>query len=174
MGERARASLICWLLLSAATAEAESAIYKCVKADGSTVFSPSPCGKGAKEIGVPKAPNASPSPQANDAIRDISDAVAATHCREDAEKLYVEPDTSAIARAEADIRAAEHRYWVGDTAQAQQMASDDATRVIGLRNVIATERARVDAQRTDSRKRVDAALAVCAEQKRQRDQHRGQ
>jgi hypothetical protein len=150
---------------------AESTIFKCTKADGSTVFSPTPCGKGAREIGVPK-PSTLPASPSNNAIRDISDGVSDTHCRDDAQKLYVEPDTSAIARAEADIRATEHRYWIGDTAQAQQMASDDATRVVGLRNVIATERTHVDAQRAESRKRVDEALARCEDQKRRRDESR--
>ena len=152
-------------------AHAESTIYKCMKADGSTVFSPTPCGKDAKEIGVPKSSDPAAVP-ANDAIRDISDSVSDSRCRNDAQKLYVEPDTSAIARAEADIRATQNRYWVGNTAQAQQMASDDATRVVGLRNVIATERTRVEAQRAESRKRMDEALARCDEQKQHRDETR--
>jgi hypothetical protein len=150
---------------------AEKAIYKCSGPNGSTVFSPTPCGKNAKEVDVSKSSSLSAAPS-NDAIRDIRDNVSDIRCRDDAQKLYVEPDTSAIVRAQADIRAAEHRYWVGDSAQAQQMASDDATRVIGLRNVIATEQARVDAQRAESRKRVDDALRRCEEQKRARDDAR--
>jgi hypothetical protein len=157
--------------LCAVRAHSESTIFKCTKADGSTVFSPTPCGKGAQEIGVPKSTIPAASPSSN-AIREISNSVSDSHCREDAQKLYVEPDTSAITRAEADIRATEHRYWIGDTVQAQRMASDDATRVVGLRNVIATERTHVDAQRAESRKRVDEALARCEDQKRRRDEHR--
>jgi hypothetical protein len=161
-----------FLALCVVHADAESTIFKCTKADGSSVFSPTPCGKDAKEIGVPKSSSLSVSPS-NDAVRDISNSVSDSRCRDDAQRLNVEPDTSAIARAEADIRATEHRYWVGDSAQAQQMASDDATRVVGLRNVIATERARVDVQRAESRKRVDEALAKCEDQKRRRDESQG-
>jgi hypothetical protein len=170
-----RASLFLGLVLivmATPSVYAETSIYKCSKPDGSVVFSPTPCGKGAREVGVPKPSSVSQAPAA-DAVRDISDTVADTRCREDAAKLYVAPDTSAITRAEADIRAAEQRYWVGNTAQAQQMASDDATRVVGLRNLIATERVRVDSQRAESQKRVDAALAQCTEQKRRRSELRG-
>jgi hypothetical protein len=150
---------------------AESTIYKCTKADGSTVFSPTACGKEAKEIGIPKSSSSS-APPSRDAIRDISDSVADSRCRDDAQRLYVEPDTSVIARAESDIREIQGHRWVAgnNPAQAQQMASDDGTRMIGLRNVIATEQARVDAQRSESRKRVDAAMATCAEEKLRRDE----
>jgi hypothetical protein len=159
-------------LCACGIARAESTIYKCTKPDGSTVFSPSPCGKGAQEIGVPKAANSSNAPS-TDAIRDISDSVADSRCRDAARQLYVEPDRSAIVNAENEIKRLQSRAWTGDPNQAQQMASDDATRVVGLRNVIATERAHIDVQRTESRKRVDDALARCDEQKRERDAHRG-
>jgi hypothetical protein len=168
-----RIALVIALSVFACTAHAEKAIYKCSGPGGSTVFSPTPCGKGAKEIDVSKSSSLS-APASNDAIRDISDSVADTNCRDDARKLYVEPDSSAITRAESDIREIQGHRWVAgnNPAQAQQMASDDGTRIIGLRNVIATERARVDAQRTESRKRVDEALAHCDDQKHAREVER--
>jgi hypothetical protein len=150
---------------------AESTIYKCAKADGSTVFSPTPCGKDAKEIGVPKASDVASQPS-NNAIRDISDSVADIHCRDTARSLYVDPDTSAISRAKSEIAEIQSHAWVSanNPAAAQLMANEDATRVVGLRNLIATEQARVDGQRADSRKRADEALAKCAEEKRRRDE----
>jgi hypothetical protein len=162
----------------------EQAVYKCKQNNGSVVFSPQPCGKNAQPMKVEVTPRAAPAatneavaPPAkpnvseNAAIRDISDGVADTNCRDDANRLYVEPDTSAIAKAEADIRELQSHRWVAanNPAQAQQMASDDGTRIIGLRNVIATERARADAQRAESRKRVDEALKRCDDQKRARE-----
>jgi len=162
------------LLLTAQQAAAESAVYKCTKQDGSVVFSPTPCGRGAKEIGVPKSPSLS-SPSTNDAIRDISDGVSDSRCRDDAHKLYVDPDTSAIARAERDIGEIQGRSWysANNPAQAQLMASQDATRVVGLRTLIATESARADVVRAESRKRVAEALAQCEERKRARQAARG-
>jgi len=158
----------------ASAAHVEKTVYKCSGPNGSTVFSPTPCGKNAKEVDVSKSSSLS-APQSNDAIRDIGDTVADTNCRDDARKLYVEPDTSVIARAEQDIRELQSQQWysAGNPAQAQQMASDNGSRTIGLRNVIATEQARVDAQRTESRKRVDEALRRCEEQKRAREEARG-
>jgi hypothetical protein len=154
-------------------AQAESTIYKCAKADGSTVFSPTPCGKGAKEIGVPKSSNLS-APSSNDAIRDISDSVSDSRCRDDAQRLYVDPDMSEILRAQGQIREIQNRSWYsrGNPAAAQLMANEDATRVVALRNLIATEQARVDVQRAESRKRVDEALVRCDDQKRRRDEAR--
>ena len=156
------------------TAHAEKSIYKCPGPNESTIFSPTPCGKNAKEVNVSKATSLS-TPPSNDAIRDISDNVSDIHCRDDARKLYIEPDTSAIVRAEAAIRDTQHRAWYSESnpAQAQQMASDDATRVVSWRNVIATEQARVDTQRAESRKRVDEALTRCEDDKRRRDDQRG-
>lgn len=154
------------------SAYAEKTIYKCAGPNG-TVFSPAPCGKDAKMVAAPTT-TSDAAPASSDAIRDISDSVADANCRDDARKLYIDPDTSAIVRAQNDISEAQHRAWYsgGNPAQAQQMASDDATRVVGLRNVIATEQARVDTQRTESRKRVDEALVRCEDQKRARDQAR--
>ncbi len=165
--------LLLLLTLCCVAAHAEKAVYKCAGPNGSTVFSPAPCGKDAKEVDVSKSSSLSAS-SSNDALRDISDSVADTRCRDDAQKLYVEPDTSAIVRAEKDIRELQSQQWYSDTnpAQAQQMASDNGTRTIGLRNVIATEQARVDAQRAESRKRVDEALRRCEEQKRAREDAR--
>jgi hypothetical protein len=160
-------------LTCASVAHAEKTIYKCAGPNGSTVFSPTPCGKNAKEVDVSKTSSLSAAPS-NDAIRDISDTVADTNCRDDARKLYVEPDTSVIARAEHDIRELQSQQWysAGNPGQAQQMASDNGTRTIGLRNVIATEQARADAQRAESRKRMDEALKRCEEQKSAREEAR--
>jgi uncharacterized protein DUF4124 len=159
-------------IFASSNAIAEKAIYKCQGTNG-TVFSPTPCGNGAKAVAAPTTASDTPAP--NDAIQDISDGVADSRCRDDARKQYVEPDTSAIARAERDLSEIQGRSWysANNPAQAQLMASQDATRVVALRNLIATESARADAVRAESRKRVDEALAQCEEQKRARDAARG-
>jgi hypothetical protein len=135
-------------------AAGEQAVYKCKQDNGSVVFSPQPCGKNAQPMKVEVTPRAAPvvadetvalpvkqNVPENAAIRDISDSVADTRCRDDARKLSVEPDTSAIAKAEADIREIQSRSWYsqGNPAGAQLMANEDATRVVALRNLIATE-----------------------------------
>src|SRR5262245_11771127 len=120
------------LLMSAfcLAAHAEKTVYKCSGPNGSTVFSPSPCGKNAKEVDVSKSPS-SPTAPPNDAIRDISDNVADIRCRDDAQRLYVEPDISAIAQAKTQLSEIQGRSWYseGNPAAAQLMANEDATRV---------------------------------------------
>jgi hypothetical protein len=154
----------------------EQQVFKCTKADGSVIFSPQPCGANAKEqhVGVtPRAGSADANaPIENDAVRDISNSVADSRCRDDAHKLYVEPDTSALARAQSELKQVEGRRWVGGSAANRQMAAlNDETHAASLRSLIATEGARIDAARAESRKRVDEALRTCDEQKQQREVH---
>lgn len=153
-------------------AHAEREIFKCTKPDGSTVFSPTPCSKSATAIQVPRSDKAA-APQ-NDAIRDISDSVADSHCRDDAHKLYIEPDTSAIVRADREMREIQGRTWVGGSAANRQlMAANDETHIASLRGLIATEQARAEAVRKESRARVDAALLQCDKLKSEREAAKG-
>lgn len=169
-----------------AASGAEQAVYKCVKADGSVVFSPQACGKGAQEVkmrtGIRAANGEQSSPSAagssagsapaasakTDAVRDISDGIDDSHCRDDARKLYVEPNTSSIARAKAELHALERRSWVGGAASTRQILDEtDQTHMASLRGLIATEESRADATRADSQKRVDEALTKCDVRKRE-------
>lgn len=151
-------------------AVAETQIYKCTKADGSVVFAPKPCGANAKEIEVRGGASAPP----NDAIRDISDGVEDSRCRDRARALYNAGDTTAIMRAQAELKAVENRAWIGQNeAQIQLLVQQDGTRAASLRALIASEQARLDSTRSESQRRVDDALSKCDDLARERREARG-
>ncbi|MEO7064049.1 MAG: DUF4124 domain-containing protein [Dokdonella sp.] len=169
-----------------AASGAEQAVFKCVKSDGSVVFSAQTCGKGAQEVKMragSRAANVEQSPRSAagssvapadavsakiDAVRDISEGIDDSHCRDDARKLYVEPNTSSSARAKAELKALEGRSWVGGAASTRQILDEtDQTHMASLRSLIATEESRADATRADSQKRVDEALTKCDVRKRE-------
>lgn len=155
-----------------ASGYAAQQVYKCTTANG-VVFSPRPCGPAAKLVG--EIPSASQSPAApqNDAVREISDSVADTRCRDDARALYREPDMRSIAQAQREMDEISRRTWYGyDARQVQIMVAQDQTRLVTLRGLIATEQARADAVRAESRKRVDAAMEKCEVAKRERENAR--
>lgn len=154
---------------AAGKALAATAIYKCTKPDGSVVFAPTSCGSNAKTIVAPSPPlsagmeGAPPAVVPQDAaIRAIHDSVEDSHCRDDAHALYREPDHSALNQAQAEIGALEKRIWAGRNAAAVQiLAGQDQTRIAALRGIVATEQARIDAGRTESRRIVAEAIAKC-------------
>lgn len=182
-----------WAVAAFATSIANGApsIYKCKDANGGTVFLPTPCGKGVQEVQLHSgnreaatgqaskdanespAADKQPAPVKVDAIRDISDGVADSHCRDDARKLYIEPDTSSLAHAQAELQALQGRSWVGGSASSRQILDEtDQTHMASLRGLIATEQARADATRADSQKRVDGALSQCNDRKRELEESR--
>lgn len=144
-------------------------VYKCTTANG-VVFSPRPCGPAAKVVETIPSASQSPSAPQNDAVRAISDSVADTRCRDDARALYREPDMRSIAQAQREMDEISRRKWYGyDARQVQIMEAQDQTRLVTLRGLIATEQARADAVRAESRKRVDAAMEKCEVAKRERE-----
>lgn len=177
-GSKVKAWMIAVALLAAPVAAlaGEQKVFKCVSPNGSVTFSPQPCGSNAREVKVGVTPRGQTSSDRAvakttqyNAVQAISDSVANSRCRDDARKLYQEPDVSTILRAETEIREIQGRAWYGDSALALQLASEDATRVVALRNLISSERARVDEARAESQRRMDAALARCDELKQQRE-----
>lgn len=156
-------------LMVPAVASAATQIYKCTKADGAVVFAPTPCGNGAKEVGASSTAKALTDTPQNHAIRDISDGVDDAHCRDSAHALYRTPDDAAINRAQNELQAVESRTWTGrNEAAAQILNEQDRTRAASLRALISSEQARIDSARADSRRRVDDALAKCADLTRKR------
>jgi hypothetical protein len=90
-------------MFACASAHAEKKIYACKDAAGNAIFSPTPCGADAKELHVdagappaavaidPAAKKVAPTPASTDAIRDISDSVADSTCRRDAQNAVYYP-----------------------------------------------------------------------------------
>lgn len=175
-----RTLLICAMLIASPAFAGQ--VFKCKDANGGTIFSPTPCGKGAQEVtlragtqgvdavapGVPQS-----APTKVDAIRDISDGVADSHCRDDARNLYIAPSTSSLVQAQAELRRLEERSWVGGSASTRQILSEtDQAHMASLRSLIATEQFSADATRMNSQKRVDEALAKCDVRKQEVEESR--
>ena len=90
-------------MLAYATAHAEKKIYACKDASGNGIFSPTPCGADAKELHYDAgtlplpakadtaAKKAAPVPASSDALRNISDGVADSRCRRDAQNAVSYP-----------------------------------------------------------------------------------
>jgi len=95
------------LLALVVAAHAEKKVYKCANADGSSVFSPDPCGAGAQELKIDASASPSPLPvsapppspvgtqppssaPAPPTIVTVSSAEDAK-CRQDAERLKTNP-----------------------------------------------------------------------------------
>ena len=179
-----RTLLICAALMASPAFAGQ--VFKCKEANGGTVFSPTPCGKDAKEVtlraGNQGAPTLStsavheakpPTPVKVDAVRDISDVVADTHCREDAHTLWVEPNTSSLVHAQEELSALERRQWSGGSnANRQILEENDQTHMASLRSLIATEKQNASATRADSQRRVDDAIAKCDVRKREVEESR--
>jgi len=150
------------LLAYATPASAGQAIYRCTGSGGAVVFSPTPCGADAKQISAatPNAPIAAPAENA--AIKAISAGREDAHCRDAARALYIEPDKSALERAERDAHQIQSRVWSGrNQYQVQMLAAQDRQALIGLQSIIAAEQGRLESARAASRQRVDLALAEC-------------
>jgi len=161
-------------------------VYQCAGPNGSMTYSQTPCGGNAKLImssgskpkhdestgddagmAAPKA-IAKPLPDAN--IQAISDSVADSNCRRDAEHLFISPSTAKIEQAEADIRERQNRVWTGrNAAQVQSMGRMDEQEIISLRQIISTEQARNDSIAAESRRIVSDALAECDKKKAERE-----
>jgi len=179
-----RTLLICAMLIASPAFAGQ--VFRCKDANGGTVFSPTPCGKDSREVTLrvgnqgastpptSAAPESKPqTPAKVDAIRDISDGVTDSHCRDDARNLYVSPNTSSLERAQAELRALERRSWVGGSAANRQiLAETDETHAASLRGLIATEQQNAAATRADSQRRVDEAIAKCDARKREVEESR--
>src|SRR6185437_3949121 len=102
--------------------------------NGNSVFTTDPCGKDAKLVaGTPPKPRArstdddppSPAPAAAEApkrrertaVDDISDSVADSTCRRDAQKLYMVPSTARIDQANRQIAELNNRTYVNGYGQ---------------------------------------------------------
>jgi hypothetical protein len=159
---------------AASAAHAEKKIYKCAKADGSSVFSPYPCGAGAEEMKVettaaPSAPVAAnlPAPVPAPAITPVAPPpIVDTEdikCEENAERLKVYPE-----RANLDMllkrQAEQMRAYANDASEGTKVliGNMDAT--------IAAEQTRID----EGRQRVDRAytkaIDKCQARKAAREQ----
>jgi len=153
-------------LLAMSAAHAEKKIYKCANADGSSVFSPYPCGAGAQEVKVettePSAPVTTAQPTsvpvpvpatapASPPARGVDDGIK---CIQDARLLRAYP-----ARANLDMllkRQAElMRNYASDTSE--------ATRVLigNMDAAIATEQARIDEGRQRADRAYTDAISKC-------------
>jgi hypothetical protein len=149
------------LCLFVAAAHADRKVYKCTDANGSAVFSPDPCGKGAQEMKVDvKAPDSPPpvetKPQSKSTAPRPSDAAAAEapidaddmKCQSQALRLRTYP-------SEANLQMLVQRQ--GDLMRNYAQSASEAVKIqIGnLDNTIAVEQARI----SEARQKVDRAVA---------------
>ena len=160
-------------LFAASAAHAEKKIYRCTNSDGSSVFSPYPCGAGAEEMKVeataPAAP-ITPAPRASIPTAATTPAAPAPpvvdaddiKCLQDASGLKAYP-----ARANLDMlqqRQAElMRTYTRDTSEATRVliGNMDAT--------IAAEQARIDEGRQHAERAYAQAIDKCQARKAARD-----
>jgi len=165
-------------------------VYQCAGPNGSMTYSQTPCGGNAKLImssgpkpkhdestagdagmAAPKAV-AKPLPDAN--IQAISDSVADSNCRRDAEHLFISPSTARIDQANAQIAQLSRREYVngygqayvGQAAIANQQVEQQ---IVSLQQLIATEQASNNAIIADSNRRVADATAECDKKKAERE-----
>jgi len=152
-------------------------VYKCT-VNGVVTFSQQECGKDAQAImDVPKPASSAPghpSTQQNDPLKAMSDNVADSQCRRDAQKLAYDPDLSEINSLKAQVRDLESSRYVSvrtgvENANSQQLEAADRARAAGLRAVIATKEQQNANLRTESEKAMREALRQCDQQKAQRD-----
>jgi hypothetical protein len=166
--------IICLMIaLIASHAHAQQKVYKCV-VNGVVTFSQQECGKDAQPImDIPKqAPAAPGSDSAQQNLKAISDSVADSQCRRDAQKLAYDPDMSEINNLKAQVRDLESSRYVSvrtgvENANAQQLAAADRARAAGLRAVIATKEQQNATMRAEADRTVREALRQCDQQKAQ-------
>jgi hypothetical protein len=156
------------LAFGTGTAVAAGTIFKCRDANGGTIFSPTPCGKDAKEIRAdgPSSLKSDAHPT-NDAIQGISDSVADIHCRDDA---YA--STSKLA--EADIRTLELRkqelqQWADSlqTGMTKNDASAEVRRSSYVQEIIAIDQ-RIESKRQSAETAYRQGISNCDAKRDQR------
>ena len=151
--------LACWC----AAAHAERKVYKCSKADGSSVFSPYPCGTGAQEVKVDTSATPAPPPAATQQANPVQSAAPAEspvedaddlQCRSDAQRLKVYP-------AEANLGLLQERQT--ELLRSYSANASDAIEIqIGnLDAKIAAEQARLNEERQHADRAYAEAIARC-------------
>ena len=150
-------------VFTAVAAHAEKKVYKCTNADGSTVFSPYPCGTGAQEMKVDTSAPPSPAPMPADApvpgaappaTAGTTTPAAPTvdaedeKCRQNAERLKVYP-------AQGNLDMLMQRQTELMRSYAATAAEATKVQIGNLDGEIAAEQARLN----DGRQRADRAYA---------------
>ena len=152
------AAVIAALSISAPSANAQKAIFKCSGPNGSTVFSQSPCGKDSKEVTVRSD---APATSDNAAVAAISASVSDMHCRDDAYR-----DTLGIADGNIERMQREKSRLEADTRRAANnmagaMWESGLRKQIGdIDNAIVQERANAQAAYRQAIQVCDAAKAT--------------
>jgi len=156
---------LCALVLAA---HAEKKVYKCTNADGSSVFSPDPCGAGAQELKIdtsaapaplpasvapPSAADTPPPAPEPTTIVPVSSAED-TKCRQDAERLRTIP-------AQANLDMLLQRQ--GELVRSYSANASEAVKVqIGnLDATIEAEQARQEEARKNGERAYARAIAKC-------------
>jgi hypothetical protein len=160
-------------LFAASVAHAENKIFKCTNTDGSSVFSPYPCGAGAREMKVKAATTSAPdtttqpvavpaaaTPDATDPpVVDAEDI----QCEQDAERLKTYPE-----------RANLNMLLQRQTEQMRAYASDasESTRILigNMDATIAAEQTRIDEGTRNADRAYAAAIDKCQTRKAAREQ----
>ena len=157
------------LLALAVAAHAEKKVYKCANADGSSVFSPDPCGAGAQELkidaGAPPAPLPASAPPPPPGAQPPSPAPAPptivpvgsaedAKCRQDAERLKANPaqaNLDTLLQRQAELV----RSYSANASEAVkvQIGNLDAT--------IEAEQARLNEARQNGDRAYARAIAKC-------------
>jgi hypothetical protein len=178
---------VLFAVLACATAHAEKKIYACKDAAGNAIFSPDPCGKDAKELHVdagapptqvvvdPAAKKASAAAAPADALRDISDSVADSTCRRDAQNALYYP-------SDGNLLDLERRK--GNIIQQAGYANNNLAGAVweqGLRKQIGDMEIAIQQERSrlaEARDRADAvrrqAIADCDMHKSERERTRAE
>ena len=146
-------------------AHAEKTVFKCAGPNGATVFSPTPCGKDAKEVDVSKSSSLG-APVTNDAIQGISRSVADIRCRDDAFRSTQGSANDEIRplQAERDRLQRDADLLTANSGLAADQVSDEVRRGSYVQQITAID-ARIEQKRSAGQDAYRKAMSNCEEKR---------